>query len=403
MWYNVLIFLVIFNITGKFLLAMFNLRFKFTRTYIERQLKRFYRHWMFGQRLRLARNKAGLSMSGLAERMSPAVSAQAISKYESGKMMPSSAVLVGLGKALGVSLDFLMGGQVGTLKGMEFRKHSGTSAKDRTLAEAIVTEKLEDYLAIEEILEVSTPDDPFAKVRCDHVKSFEEIDRSARELRREWKLGIDPISSMTGLLEDKGIFVIEADLPERFNGLACDVQRTGDRPDTEVVVISSRTNIERKRFNLAHELSHRVIRQTGNPEIKLEKAMNRFAGAFLVPAEHLREEAGASRHGITYHELIRLKLYYGISAAAMLIRLGDVAVLSASVVEYAFRSYARSWRTREPEPITNDEALGAFEKPLRFERLVWRALGEELVSPVRAAQLLKLPLPFIEQEIRGEA
>lgn len=342
-------------------------------------------------------------MSGLAERMSPAVSAQAISKYESGKMMPSSAVLVGLGKALGVSLDFLMGGQVEALKGIEFRKHSGTSAKDRALAEAIVTEKLEDYLAIEEILEVSAPDDPFAKVRCDYVKSFEEIDRSARELRREWKLGIDPIPSMTGLLEDKGILVIEADLPERFDGLACDVQRTGDRPDTEVVVISSRTNIERKRFNLAHELAHRVIRQTGNPEIKLEKAMNRFAGAFLVPAEHLREEAGASRHGITYHELIHLKLYYGISAAAMLIRLGDVGVLSASVVEYAFRSYARSWRTREPEPITNDEGLGAFEKPLRFERLVWRALGEELISPVRAAQLLKLPLPFIEQEIRGEA
>ena len=36
--------------------------------------------------------------------MDPRVSAQAISKYEAGKMMPSSAVLVGLGKALDVSL-----------------------------------------------------------------------------------------------------------------------------------------------------------------------------------------------------------------------------------------------------------------------------------------------------------
>lgn len=358
---------------------------------------------MFGQRLTLARKKAGLSMSALAERMSPAISAQAISKYESGKMMPSSAVLVGLGKALGVSLDFLMGGQVEALTGMEFRKHSGTSAKDRALAETIVTEKLEDYLAIEAILEISPPADPFASVRCDHVDSFQEIENKARELRRQWKLGIDPIPSMTGLLEDKGIMVIEADLPERFDGLTCDVQRTGDRPDTEVVVISSRTNIERKRFNLAHELAHRVIRNTGNPEIKLERAMNRFASAFLVPAEHLREEVGASRHGITYHELIRLKLYYGISAAAMLIRLRDIGILSAAVVEYAFRSYARSWRTKEPEPIANDEGLGAFEKPLRFERLVWRALGEELISPVRTAQLLKLPLGFIEQQIRGDS
>ena len=71
---------------------------------------------MFGQRLRLARKRAGLSMQALSQRMSPPVTAQAISKYEADRMMPSSAVLVGLGKALGVSLDFLMGGQVEALE-----------------------------------------------------------------------------------------------------------------------------------------------------------------------------------------------------------------------------------------------------------------------------------------------
>ena len=75
---------------------------------------------MFGQRLRLARKKAGLSMQALADSVIPKVSAQAISKYEAGKMMPSSSVLVGLSKTLGVSIDFLMGGQVETLKGVEF-------------------------------------------------------------------------------------------------------------------------------------------------------------------------------------------------------------------------------------------------------------------------------------------
>ena len=124
---------------------------------------------MFGQRLRLARKKADLSMRALADRVSPKVSAQAISKYEAGKMMPSSAVLVGLGKALGVSLDFLMGGQVEALKEIEFRKHSGTSAQDRAKAEAIVTERLEDYLAIEDILELAPPDDPFGDLATEHV------------------------------------------------------------------------------------------------------------------------------------------------------------------------------------------------------------------------------------------
>jgi len=356
---------------------------------------------MFGQRLKLARKKAGLSMKALGERLNPPISAQAISKYEGGKMMPSSSVLVELGKALGVTLDFLMGGQVEALEGMEFRKHSGTTAKDKALAEAIVTEALEDYLAIEEILELGEPDDPFEGLRCDSIDSFDEVETKARELRRHWELGIDPIPSMTGLLEEKGILVIEADLPEKFDGLACDVKRAGGRSDTEVVVISSRTNIERKRFNLAHELAHRVILKTGNPDVPTERAMNRFAGAFLLPAEQLRKELGELRHGITYHEIVRVKHAYGMSAAAVLMRLRDVGVVSPDYVEYAFRSYAKSWKNKEPDEITPNRGLGVFEKPSRFENLVWRALGEKLISPMRAAQLLKLSLKEIEKEIRG--
>ena len=62
----------------------------------------------FGDRLRLARLGGDFSLAGLAERLENKVSAQAINKYETGKMMPSSSVLVGLAKALDVSFDFLM-------------------------------------------------------------------------------------------------------------------------------------------------------------------------------------------------------------------------------------------------------------------------------------------------------
>ena len=79
---------------------------------------------MFGQRLRLARKKAGFSMRELAKRMSPPVSAQAISKYESGQMMPRWSALFSLAQALDVSVDFLMGGQVQALEAVEFRRHS---------------------------------------------------------------------------------------------------------------------------------------------------------------------------------------------------------------------------------------------------------------------------------------
>ena len=42
--------------------------------------------------------------------------------------------------------------------------------------------------------------------------------------------------------------------------------------------------------------------------------MNRFAGAFVVPGQHLIRETGESRRRITYHEIVRLKHMYGVKA-----------------------------------------------------------------------------------------
>ena len=355
---------------------------------------------MFAQRLRLARKRAGLSMRVLAERMSPKVTAQAISKYEAGKMLPSSAVLVALAKALDVSLDFLMSAQVEALEGLEFRKHSATSARDRARAEAILIDNLERYLAIVQILDLHAGTEWVERRRYDSVASESEIDDKADALRNLWRLGMDPIPSLCELLEEKGIKVVEDDLPERINGLACHVVR-GGRHVAEAVVVSSRINVERKRFTLAHELAHRIIRSTGNPAVDLETAMNRFAGAFLMPSRHLIEDAGARRNRITYYEIVRLKHAYGVSAAALLVRLGQVAILPAAAVRHAFATYARSWRKDEPSPIGDNSGFAAFEKPRRFERLVWRAIGEELISPIRAAALLDKPLDYVERQISG--
>ena len=256
---------------------------------------------MFGQRLRLARKRAGLSMRALADAMSPKVTAQAISKYEAGKMLPSSAVLVGLGKALDVSLDFLMSAQVEALDAVEFRKHSGASARDRARAEAVVMDSLERYLAIEHILDIEASVDWVERRRYDSVASESQIDERADELRGVWDLGRDPIPSLCELLEDKGIKVVEADLPESINGLSCHILSGGEIV-AEAVVVSSRINVERKRFTLAHELAHRIIRSTGNPAIDLEGGdeplRRRVPGSRSVPS-------GGSRRRSAQDHLLR--------------------------------------------------------------------------------------------------
>ena len=203
-------------------------------------------------------------------------------------------------------------------------------------------------MAIEDILGIPPQINEFDDLATDRIASEDEIDAKADQLRVSWQLGIDPIPSMCALLEDKGIKVVEDDLPQRINGLACRILR-GGKPVADAVVVSTQTNVERKRFNLAHELAHRIIHGTQNPEIRLEPAMNRFAGAFLVPREHLLHEVGAHRHRLTYYEVIRLKHTYGVSAAAILMRLGQVGILRPTSVRHAFSTFARSWRGWEHE------------------------------------------------------
>lgn len=60
-------------------------------------------------------------------------------------------------------------------------------------------------------------------------------------------------------------------------------------------------------------LAHRIIIETGNVALKKEPSMHRFAGAFLIPREHLEEEAGRNRHGMTWIEIMRLKRTYEVS------------------------------------------------------------------------------------------
>src|SRR5687768_11468601 len=85
---------------------------------------------MIGQKLRLARACAGLSLRDLEGKIDNLVSAQALSKYEHDEMMPSSQVLIRLAKVLGVMEDYLLGEPEIALDGVEFRKKAAMSAKE---------------------------------------------------------------------------------------------------------------------------------------------------------------------------------------------------------------------------------------------------------------------------------
>ncbi len=356
---------------------------------------------MIADRIKLARRKAGLSLRGLSDAMKNKVTAQAIGKYERNEDIPSSGVLLALSEALDVSLSYLVDTQGIELCGVEFRTKASTSARDRAHVETEVLEWIERYLQIELILELDSTqwNCPLPEPR--KLRDAGDAEQLAADVRNEWKLGLDPIPNMTELFEEKGLKVLTVALPARVSGFTCLVKRPDNQPELPVIVVNNQFSLERRRLTLGHELAHRLIEVDCLSEKEEERAATLFAGAFLMPREHVLREVGKHRNALGYKEIIGLKRLYRVSGAALLMRLRQLDVINDSTLIYAFQTIARGWRTQEPEELEPPEIRGQRERALRFDRSCYRALAEGLISLSKGAELLQLPVAVVEAGLKG--
>jgi Zn-dependent peptidase ImmA (M78 family) len=276
-----------------------------------------------------------------------------------------------------------------------FRAHSSKSAKDDGKVKAEALEWIERYIQIEKIIgRKEEGNRSFAQKK---VTTQEEAEKLAIKIRGEWALGEYSIANVTEVLEEKGIKVLLTDLPSKISGLTC-VARLANG-EVPIVLINKSFSLERRRFTLAHELGHQLIAGEGR---EVEQLCNRFAGALLVPKSHLLSEVGKKRTALGHQEIIDLKKLYGVSASALLVRLEQIGVITKQTLEYAFRTFAKSWRTKEPEELEDSDRRGQEEQPKRFERLVYRALAEEYISRSKAAELLRVPVSVVEHGMKGQ-
>lgn len=349
---------------------------------------------MIGQRLKLARAAAGLSLRDLEAKLDNRVTAQALNKYEHDEMMPSSDVLIALASALDVTVDYLLGEPEMALEDVEFRKKASMSAKEHAQVEARVLHLLERYLGVEEILNLPVEWDEPREAPYPVVQSVVEADRGAHILRKHWGLGLEPIPKLVDLLENRGIKVLEINA-EKVDGLTARVRRAKGSA-LPVIVINSEDWAERKRFTLAHELAHLVLDVA--PSLDCEKAAHRFAGAFLMPAEVMWSEVGKHRTAMSVAELLRLKELFGTSFQAIAYRCKDLGIFDKPLFAELFELFkAAGWRSKpykEPGAIPPEQ-----EKPRRLERLCYRALAESAISEAKAAEILGISVRRLNNQL----
>lgn len=341
----------------------------------------------FNQRLLSARKMAGLSLQDLADKMDIDITKQALNQYEKGQTTPSSKVIISLSNALGLPVDYFFKKSDVKLENLEFRKKSSLSQKEIEAARFKTMDYLEKYLEIEGLLNVeNTFTNPLKKAV---VHNEQDIEKHANDLRKAWDLGLDPIPDVIALLEEKRIKVFELEAPDEFSGLS-------SRSDgIAVIVVNKNVNIVRKRFTALHELAHLVLTfPAGMDDKQKELLCYTFAGAFLFPEEVFKDEFGKKRTSILLNELVLLENYYGISVQAIMRRAHGLQLISDS----KFRDY-QAWLSKSGN---KKKELGAFkggETPMRFRRLVYKALSEDIITYSKAAALFGVPQSEFEEEL----
>ena len=338
------------------------------------------------ERVVAARKMASLNQRKLASKVG--LSAMAISKYEKGAVVPNSTVLLNIARATGVKPDFFFRPVSVEVSVPSFRRRASLGKKTQHALLARVRDWLERYLEIESLVGATAE---FVRPKLGHSsKTLSVTEKFAETLREEWDLGLDPITNMVELLEERGVKIELLDAPEGFDALT--LWASGHTP-----VIAANGNLpgDRQRFSLAHELGHIVL---GPSTGRLDEAVaHRFAGAFLVPGPAVKVELGKRRTWLELPELHLLKHKYGVSMQAWIGRALDVGVISEGVYTQMMRWLSSNrWRKTEPGDAVPSE------KPTRLLRLVVRAVAEGIVTESRAAELLGAPLERVWRELSRE-
>ena len=366
---------------------------------------------MFEQRLKQLRLARGLSLEALAAAMGGVVTKQSLSKYELGRARPTPSVSTKLAAALGVKAVDLWTAPTVEIQLMAYRKRASLPKSEQERVESLVRQSLEERVRVQELM--GQRDDPALPVHAMQICHIKDVERAAEELRLKWNLGMDPIASVVGVLEDQRIHVLSIEANEKFDGLSAVAIKNGAVAAAAVVTREGVPG-ERQRLNLAHELGHLVLKIEG--DMDSEKAAFRFGAAFLAPASTLIQEVGAKRGLIHQEELLLLKQRFGLSVQALLRRLCDLDVINLSCYkQWCMKVNKLGWRKREPNELPPEQPIWLRQSVLHALAEGWltkddaeRMLGQSLdwdqpLTLVERLAFMELPLDERRRQLAEQA
>lgn len=337
-------------------------------------------------------------MVALSEMIENAVSAQAISQYETGKSSPSPDVFRSLAAAVHLPEPFFLREEVERDDGTVFFRSMSTATKGARLRAARRYEWLREIVAyLGEFVDFPESNFPILNLPEDPLLlSDDEIEESAQHARDHWSLGVGPIANMVLLLENQGCIVARDTLgAETLEGLSRFVAPER-RP--YMIIGTDKGTPARWRFDAAHELGHLLLHAHVPPSLVaqqkyhkvIEQQAHRFAASFLLPLAPFGDDFFST----SLDTLVALKPKWKVSVAMMITRARHAGFISEETTRRLWINYSRrGWKKSKDEPY--DDTMEP-EEP----RLLRRAFELILENGAQTADdvTTRLALPLFDVE-----
>lgn len=306
------------------------------------------------------------------------VSPATISKWRAGTQVPERDALERLARVVNVTPEWFTRPLGAKVSMPLFRSNASAHVAARAMLEARLEWAQDVAAALMEYVDYPDVNLPTRTYANPEEITSTDIERAACECRDLWRLGRSAIQDLALAAEGAGIILVREETGiAQIEGLSAWSEVLG-RP--LILLSADKDNGYRSRFDLAHEIGHLALhrhirRTTDNARHKLmEQQAHRFAGAFLLPAESFAAEIHVPP---TLDDLLLLKRRWGVSAAAIIMRLKALDLLDEEGALVLFKRRSARWGAKA-EPGDGDRQP---EQPRLLRRTI-DLLVQEKVMPM---------------------
>jgi Zn-dependent peptidase ImmA (M78 family)/DNA-binding XRE family transcriptional regulator len=301
--------------------------------------------------LRLMR---GLSQTELAAKVG--TTQTTISHFEKGRIRPSAQLVDNLGSAFGVSPEFLLAKldlEPPTRPWLRAYAHASQREADARVAFAAIATEYVHRLELKPLLDRL----PEAPLDAEDDEEIEELADAARQEARITSGSV--VSNAIRAAERLGCLVLPTE-SELGRHLGMSV-----RSNSLPIICVAKQGIpgDRQRFTVCHELGHLILHgdqpppATSEVATRMERQANRFAAAFLTPAEAIVESLDEFGGRVTLQTLAKVKAVWGVAIKSLVGRYRSLGLIDEDQARSLYKQLsARRWTKVEPVEVATEQA-----------------------------------------------